>query len=107
MCLPPVRSAVRRFWVCVSQGLSPAEAGVVVGVSQRCGVHWFADAGGVRPRLCAPNTCSPRRRLSFEDRVEIEIGVRTNESLQSMGKRAKVEALCPPERWTLRPVSSW
>jgi IS30 family transposase len=87
MGLGPLGSSVRRFWDHVSEGLSAAEAGVAVGVSERSGLSWFADAGGVKPRLCEPKTSGPRPRLRFEDRVEIEIGVRTGESLQSMGER--------------------
>jgi IS30 family transposase len=87
MSLPPLRSAVRQFWGHIGDGLSAAEAGVAVGVSQRGGLAWFADTGGVKPRLCEPKTSGLRSRLTFEDRVEIEIGVRTNESLQAMGKR--------------------
>ena len=87
MGLPPVRSAVRQFWGHIGNGLAPSEAGVAAGVSERSGLRWFADAGGVKPRLCEPRTSGPRPRLSLEERVEIEIGVRTNESLQSMGKR--------------------
>lgn len=87
MSLPPLRSAVRQFWDHVGRGCGPAGAGVAVGVSERCGLRWFADAGGVKPRLYEPKASGPRPRLSFDDRVEIEIGVRTNESLQSMGKR--------------------
>jgi transposase, IS30 family len=82
-----LRSAVRQFWVHIGNGLVAGEAGVAVGVSERSGWLWFADAGGVKPRLDEPKTSGLRPRLTFEDRIEIEIGVRTNESLQSMGKR--------------------
>lgn len=84
-----LRSVEREFWGCIGDGCLPAEAGVAVGVSERSGWRWFADAGGVKPRLCEPATSGPRPRLTFEDRIEIEIGVRTNESLQSMGKRLR------------------
>lgn len=83
----PLRSVVRQFWVYIGDGRPAAEAGVAVGVSERSGLRWFADAGGVKPRLCEPKACGPRPRLTFEDRVEVEFGVRTNESLRSMGKR--------------------
>ena len=39
----------RQFWNLVGAGMSPREAGVSVGVSQRIGWVWFADAGGVKP----------------------------------------------------------
>jgi IS30 family transposase len=82
-----LRSAVRQFWGHIGNGCLAAEAGVAVGVSERSGLRWFADAGGVKPRLLEPKTSGSRPRLTFEDRIEIEVGVRTNESLQSMGKR--------------------
>lgn len=85
--LPPLRSQVRGFWHLVAQGVPASEAGVRVGVSQTSGLNWFRDAGGVRPQLRDANSSGPRPRLTFDDRVEIEIGVRTDESLQSIGKR--------------------
>ncbi len=36
-----------------------------------------------------PEPTGPRPRLTYEDRVEIEIGVRTNESLNAIGRRLK------------------
>jgi IS30 family transposase len=63
------------------------EAAVAVGVSEHTGLRWFADAGGVKPQLGEPKTSGTRPRLTFADRVEIEFGVRTNESLQSIGER--------------------
>ena len=82
-----LRSVVHQFWGHIGHGCAPAAAGVAVGVSERSGLRWFADAGGVKPRLCEPKTAGPRPRLTLEGRVEIEIGVRTNESLQSIGMR--------------------
>lgn len=89
MGLPPLLSVVRQFWAHIDSGCAAAEAGLAVGVSERSGLQWFADAGGVKPRLCAPETSGRRPRLTFEERVEIEVGVKTNESLQSMGNRLK------------------
>jgi IS30 family transposase len=85
--LPPLRSVVREFWGHVSDGHSAAEAGVAVGVSAAAGVRWLRDAGGVKPRLSEPKTSGPRRRLDLPDRIEIGFGVRTDESLQSIGRR--------------------
>jgi transposase, IS30 family len=84
--LPPLRSLVVRFWHLVAQGVPPSEAGVRVGVSQTSGLNWFRQAGGVKPQLREPKSCG-RPRLTFQDRVEIEIGVGIDESLQSIGKR--------------------
>lgn len=87
MRLAPLTSVVRAFWGHVSDGRTAAESGVAVGVSADTGVRWLRDAGGVRPRLCEPTTSGPRRRLDLPDRIEIGFGVRTDESLQSIGRR--------------------
>ncbi len=87
MSLPPLVSVVREFWGHVSDGRTAAEAGVAVGVSQHTGVRWLRDAGGVKPRLVEPSTSGPRPRLRLQERIEIEFGVRNEESLQSIGQR--------------------
>jgi hypothetical protein len=84
---PPLKFVVRRFWSHIGEGHTAAEAAVAVGVSMHTGRLWFAAVGGVAPRISKPKTVGTRRRLTFADRVEIEIGVRTNESLQSIGRR--------------------
>jgi IS30 family transposase len=89
MPCPPLRSVVRRFWSLIGDGQTVADAAVAVGVSCATGRLWFADVGGVKPHFGEPESTGPRPRLTFEDRVEIEIGVRTNESLNSMGRRLK------------------
>ncbi|WP_082703169.1 IS30 family transposase [Mycobacterium sp. IS-1496] len=75
------------FWECVRQGLSPGEAGVAVGVSERCGQRWFREAGGVKPANRPPKAPGPRPRLTFEERIEIQAGVHAGESLNSMARR--------------------
>ena len=87
MPLPPLRSVVRQFWVHISDGRTPAEAAVAVGVSEGTGWRWFAEVGGVKPQLCDPKPSGPRPRLTLQDRIKIECGVRINESLHSMGDR--------------------
>jgi IS30 family transposase len=94
--LPPLASVVREFWGHVSDGCAAEEAGVAVGVSGDTGVRWLRDAGGVKPRLAEPNTSGPRPRLTLRDRIQIDIGVKTNESLNSISRR-----LIPP-----RPAST-
>lgn len=87
MPLPPLVSVVREFWGRVGDGCTAAEAGVAVGVSGGTGIRWFREAGGVKPRLSEPNTSGPRPRLVLQERIEIDFGVRSGESLQSIGRR--------------------
>jgi IS30 family transposase len=77
---------VRQFWDHIRDGMSASEAGVAVGVSVYCGRRWFAHAGGVRPKF--PDDGSGKRpRLSLHERVEIQVGVKTQESIRSMAVR--------------------
>jgi len=85
--LPPLRSIVRQFWDQIVSGAATAEAAAFVGVSASTGEKWFADAGGVKPRWGEPRTSGPRPRLTLQNRIEIEFGVRINESLHSIGNR--------------------
>jgi transposase, IS30 family len=85
--LAPCASVVREFWGHVSAGCTAAEAGVAVGVSESAGISWFHDAGGVKPRLSEPKTSGRKRRLTLRDRIQIDIGVKTDESLNSIGRR--------------------
>jgi IS30 family transposase len=78
---------VGSFWRRISAGDSVAEAAAAVGVSLGTGRLWFAAVGGVKPSFSESEVAGPRPRLTFEERVDIEIGVRTNESLRSMGRR--------------------
>jgi IS30 family transposase len=77
---------VRQFWVHIRDGMSASEAGVAVGVSVYTGRKWFAHAGGVRPRF-RDDGPRERPRITFEERVEIEIGVKTQESIRSIADR--------------------
>jgi IS30 family transposase len=89
-------SVVREFWGLVSDGCTAAEAGAAIGLSEYTGVRWFHDAGGVKPSLSEPKPAGPRPRLTLRDRIQIDIGVKINESLNSIGRR-----LIPP-----RPAST-
>lgn len=82
-----LRSRVPAFWEQIRQGLTPGQAGVVVGVSETTGRCWFREAGGVKPRFSRSKTSGPRPRLSLEDRIEIQAGVYAQESLRAIGKR--------------------
>src|SRR6476619_3873080 len=73
----------RQFWNLVGAGMSSREAGVSVGVSQRIGWVWFADAGGVKPTFVDETAPRLRSRLSVEEREEIQDGVARGESIRS------------------------
>ena len=77
---------VRQFWDHIRSGMSAADAGLAVGVSVHTGRVWFADAGGVRPKFPDEGP-RERPRLTQEERVEIEVGVKTQESIRSMATR--------------------
>lgn len=51
------------------------------------GVRWFTHAGGVNPQKREPATSGPRPRLTLADRIQIQIGVAANESMNSIGRR--------------------
>ncbi|WP_068189959.1 IS30 family transposase [Mycobacterium sp. UM_CSW] len=87
MPLPPLTSVVREFWGHISDGCTVAEAGAAVGVSGRTAISWFRDAGGVKPRLIEPTSSGLKPRLTLRDRIQIEVGVKINESLHSIGNR--------------------
>src|SRR6478672_8773239 len=82
-------SRMPAFWELIRQGLTPADAGVFVGVSAGCGQRWFREAGGVRPANRPPKTSGPRPRLTLDERVEIQAGIYAGESLRSMARRLK------------------
>ena len=75
------------FWEQVRKGLLAGDAGVAAGVSATCGRRWFREAGGVKPQLSKQASAGRRRRLSLEERIEIQAGVHANESLRSIGRR--------------------
>jgi transposase, IS30 family len=76
---------VRQFWGCIREGMSAAEAGVAVGVSELTGRRWFADAGGVRPQF--PDEAPRKRpRLTWGERVLIDVGIRAGNSIRQIAK---------------------
>ena len=83
----PLRSQMPAFWSHVRSGLSPSEAGVAVGVSEGCGRRWFREAGGVKPAKPEVKSSGPRPRLTLDERIEIQVGVRAGESMRSIGRR--------------------
>ena len=107
----PLPSTTRAFWELIGQGVAPLDAGVAVGVSAGTGRRWFADSGGVKPRL---TDIGPRRRprLSFEEREEISVGVAAQESVRHIARRLgrapstisrEIKRNSPPGRNHYRP----
>ncbi|MFI6048449.1 IS30 family transposase [Nocardia sp. NPDC051321] len=81
------RVVLGRFWGLVGAGVAPSVAGVAVGVSPGTGNRLFADAGGVHPRLCEPDSLKNKARLSLAEREEIAIGIARGESARSIAAR--------------------
>lgn len=88
MALPPRHGVLREFWDCVvGQGLSPGVAATAVGVTRVTGEKWFRKTGGVKPCVGVAKSGGPRSRLTLENRIEIAVGIRCNESIRSIAKR--------------------
>jgi IS30 family transposase len=68
----PSRSSLRRFWWLIRQGWSVLDAAAAVGVSERRGFVWFAQAGGMPPLQLVPGS---GRHLSLADRIAIHTGL--------------------------------
>jgi transposase, IS30 family len=77
---------VRQFWDLIRSGMSAADAAVSVGVSEHTGRRWFADAGGVRPQFPDEGP-RERPRLTQDERIEIEVGVKAQEPIRSIADR--------------------
>jgi len=81
---PQAPRAVRaEFWGLVRSGLSPREAGLVLG-ARRGPERWFAVAGGVKANGPGPVS---GRYLSLAEREEIALGVARGESYRVIGAR--------------------
>ena len=57
----------------------------VIGVSPWTVQNWIRDWGGLRPRLAQPAVAGSR--LSYQERVHIEVGLQRGESCRSIGRR--------------------
>jgi IS30 family transposase len=79
-------SVQRQFWELVAAGVTPTDAGPLVGVSQRAGQQWFGDRGGVKPRFRKPSG-QVRPRLSIAEREDIMVGTAHGESIRSIARR--------------------
>jgi hypothetical protein len=86
---PPWSLSFECFWVVISDGRTVAETVVAVGVSVHAGFPWFHDSGELKPGLTEPMTSGPRPRLTLRDRFQVDLGVKANESLNSIGGRLK------------------
>jgi IS30 family transposase len=78
------REVRRRFWRSIREGLIPPRAGLAAGVSTRTGWSWFYQAGGM-PSLSLVSPSSPGR-LSFEDRVQIQVGLAAGRSFGEIAR---------------------
>ena len=76
----PVRT---EFWERVRSGVSPRDAGVVMGM-RKGAERWFALAGGVKSNGPGPVS---GRYLSLAEREEIAVGVARGESYRVIGAR--------------------
>jgi len=76
----PVRA---EFWERVRSGVSPRDAGVVMGM-RKGAERWFALAGGVKSNGPGPVS---GRYLSLAEREEIAVGVARGESYRVIGAR--------------------
>ena len=66
---PGLSAEVKRaFWQAIREGLSPEDAGQLVGVSRRVCYRWLSERGGVMPPV---SSCARVRALSFAEREEI------------------------------------
>jgi transposase, IS30 family len=83
---PRLLSVRCRYWELIAAGLVPEAAGVAVGVSLGCGWRWFAERGGVNPRLQQPRG-QIRPRLSIDEREQVMIGTAQGESIRSIARR--------------------
>jgi transposase, IS30 family len=77
-----VRADRVMFWGLVSAGASFQDAGVRLGLNRATGTQWAREAGGVKP-------CFARvqgRYLSFEERLEIHVGVLMGVSIRAIAR---------------------
>lgn len=76
----------RRFWELIAEGMSSADAGVAVGVSNTVGSRWFRMLGGVNPRIQDPQG-QKRPRLTHDEREQIMVATSRGESIRSIADR--------------------
>src|SRR5689334_12069092 len=75
----------RQLWRLVVQGMTPTDAGPLLGVSGACAREWFRDRGGVNPQLTDPGG-RLRPRLTIAEREVIMIGVAAKKSIRAIAK---------------------
>ena len=81
----PSVSVERRFWELIAQGVTPTDAGPLLGVSGGAGRQWFRDRGGVNPQLTDP-AGRLRPRLTILEREIIMVGVASEKSIRAIAK---------------------
>jgi IS30 family transposase len=64
-----------------------AAAAAAIGVERTTVQSWIVQQGGLRPRSSVPARPAARGRLSFEERVHLEVGLERGESLRRLARR--------------------
>jgi IS30 family transposase len=82
--LPDVQ---QQMWVVYRQTGDLSVAAAAIGVDRRTVKSWVGQQGGLRPRRSAGAPRSGAGRLSFEDRVHLEVGLGRGESLRAVARR--------------------
>jgi transposase, IS30 family len=82
------RRLQERFWQVIRvDGLPAGDAGLAVGVSAGTGRLWFREAGGVMPAVSVRPGPVAYRRLSFEEREQIALGLAAGDSAREIARR--------------------
>jgi IS30 family transposase len=64
-----------------------AAAAAAIGVERTTVRSWIVQQGGLRPRSSVPGRRAAGGRLSFEDRVHVEVGLERGESVRRLAAR--------------------
>ncbi|WP_231989605.1 IS30 family transposase [Mycobacterium sp. 852002-51057_SCH5723018] len=81
----PLVSVERRFWELIAAGMTPTDAGPILGVSAALARAWVRHRGGVNPQL-TDRSGRRRPRLSIAEREMIMVGVAAKKSIRAMAK---------------------
>jgi transposase, IS30 family len=76
------RAAWEAFWGGYRSGVSVEDAAMAAGVSENAARNWVRQRGGIAP----PRMVGSGRFLSLEERIEIQVGVRTGRSVRAIAR---------------------